>query len=547
MTIQELQQLIATRESERLEFKQWRDSVSFDGQKKFENRRCLLGYCVAIGNEGGGYLIIGVDNNGCIIGTGATLSNDFSKKIYDETGQKVEAEEVRDENSHRVLVVHIPPRPLGTLLKFAGVPLMRVGDSLEVMSDEEQRKALLEAQDDFSAEICPESSPQDIDVDALSATRGFYSEKNPGNAGIATESDDRFLTDLTLLRDDKLTYAGVILLAKKEFLDRHLAQAEISFEYRNNASDIQYVERIDFREPFILSIQKIWDKILSRQQIHQVQEGLFRADIPAYDEEVFREALFNAVCHRDYRQQGSVFIKQSPQCLEITNPGGFPNGVTAENIITFPATPRNRFLAESFQKIFRAVERSGQGADKIFRRTIEEGKGTPDYSASDASHVALKIPAMLEDGEFVQFLDKVTKEKHIALQSTDYVLLDAIRQGKTLPKETIEHLIEMRLLEAHGKTRGTRYILSSEFYNFSHQSGTRTRRIGLSRDYKKGLIIEHLRRHKTGTMEEFRQVLPDTRTIDITTMLAELKRAGVIKIARGKTRSALWSITKDYE
>ena len=415
MTIEELRKLIANHEHERVELKEWKTSISFDGKKRLENKRCLLGYCVAIGNEGGGHLVIGVDNHKHIVGTSAVLAADVSKKIYDETGQKVSFEEVRDEAGKKVIVVYIPRRPVGTLLRFAGVPLMRVGDSLEIMSDEEQRNILLEKQDDFSAEVCPESSVQDVDPDALRETRRLYAEKNPDNTAIVQESDEQFLSDLALIRDGKLTYAGVILLAKKGFLDRYLAQAEICFEYRNNVSDVQYVERIDFREPFILSTQKIWDKVFSRQQIHQVQEGLFRADIPAYDEEVFREALFNAVCHRDYRQQGSVYLKQSPQVLEITNPGGFPNGVTSENIITFPATPRNRFLAESFQKIFRAVERSGQGADKIFMRTIEEGKGTPDYSMSDTAHVVLKIPAMLEDGDFVRFIKKVANESRLSL------------------------------------------------------------------------------------------------------------------------------------
>ena len=98
MTSEELERLIAHHEDERVELKEWKDSIPFDGQKEFKNRRCLLGYCVAIGNEGGGYIIIGVKNNGNIIGTEARLADDVKKKIYDETGQKINIDEfsIRD-------------------------------------------------------------------------------------------------------------------------------------------------------------------------------------------------------------------------------------------------------------------------------------------------------------------------------------------------------------------------------------------------------------------------------------------------------------------
>ena len=540
MTIEELKKLIANRETEHVELKGWKPSIPFEGLEKFENRRCLLGYCVAIGNEGGGYLIVGVSDNGDIIGTSATLAVDAKKKVYDKTSQKIIVEEVRDEDNKRIIVVHIPSRPIGTLLKFAGVPLMRVDDSLEVMSDEEQRRILLEGQDDFSAEVCKGTTIMDVDPDAMQQLRWLHKEKNPGSEVVS--NDAQYLSDLQLLQDGMLTYAGVILLAKKEVIVRYLRQAEICFEYRNNRADIPSVERVDYREPFVFVAQKIGEKILSRQQMHQIQEGLFRTDIPAYDEEVFREALFNAVCHRDYRQQGSVFIKQSPEMLEISNPGGFPFGVTADNIITVQPTSRNALLAESFQRIFKGVERAGQGADKIFKNTIEEGKGSPDYSVSDHCHVVLKIPAMLEDRDFIRYLKRVAEERRIDLEATDYVLLDKIRRGEKMKKEQIAHLIEKWLLEAHGKTRGMQYVLSSDLYHYNHTVGTRTHRMGLSREYRKQIILEHLRRNKTGTMAEFMQALPETKRLDITNLLGELKKAGKIKKVSGKTRGAVWGL-----
>lgn len=546
MTLDELKKLIENHESERVELKEWKGSIPFDGQEKFENRKCFLGYCVALGNEGGGYLVIGVNDKKEIVGTGAQFADDAKKKIYDKTGQKIDIEEVFD-GERKVIVVKVSSRGIGRLLKFGVAPLMRVHDSLELMSDQEQSRILLEGQDDFSAKICKNSSVESLDGAAIARLRELYVQKNPSTR-IDGQSDTQLLQDLGLMKGIGVTNAGIVLLGKKEFLDEHLAQAEICFEYRNRADDIQFVDRVNYRKPFILSAQEIWDKVYSRQQVHQIQQGLFRTNIPAYNEEVFREALFNAVAHRDYSQQGSVYIKQSPEYLEISNPGGLPFGVTVENIVTAQSTPRNRLLSESFGRIFLGVERSGQGADKIFRNTIEEGKGEPDYSLSDNNFVVLRIPAMLQDENFIKYVDKVVKEKSKPISMSDLLLLEKVRKGekKGITIGSVKHLLEDGLIELHGRTRGAHYVLSSSYYSSIGKLGTRTRRIGLPRNTYKELILEHLRQQakkgKGGTMNEFIQVLPGIKRQDISNLLIELKKGERIKKISGTTVDAVWGL-----
>ena len=421
---------------------------------------------------------------------------------------------------------------------------MRVGESVEKMTDDVQTQILLEKQKDFSMQICEKSSLINVDKEALKRIRLLYQEKNPRNTSIKSLSDDQFLMDIGLLKQGKLTYSGVILIAHETFLDEEMPQVEICFEYRNKKVDIQYNERIDYRAPFILLVSKIWEKVLSRQQTYSFVDGLFRRDIPAFNEEVFREALFNAVCHRDYTQQGSIIIKQSPEEIEISNPGGFPQGVTAENIISVPSTPRNRNLAEMFQKIFKGVERSGQGADKIFRFTIEEGKGMPDYSNTDTFHVCLGIPASLKDGKFIQYLEKVIEDLQVSLSVEDIVLLEKIREGnfENITLKTVKHLLDMGLIELHGKTRGAKYILSDQYYKEIGALGERTRRIGLSRGKCKELILEHIRKYKSGRISEFTQIFPELKRTNIANFITELKNERKIKKGGGNTRGAYWII-----
>lgn len=545
MNLSELKKLIAQGESEKLEFKEWQKTISLFGQAKIAKRRCLLGYCVAIGNEGGGKLLIGVNNAGKIVGTKAELNvNKVAAKIFQATGQKIVIDEVLDQ-AKRVLVVQIPARPAGKFFKFAEVPLMRVGESLEVMTAAEQRKILLEDQVDFSAQVCPNSSLADVDPKALKELRKLYQEKHPADQTFATLSDEQFLTKFSLLRSGELTNAGVILLAKKVFLDSvYRDKTEICFEYRNQVGNLAANERKDYREPFVLVIAEIWDKILSRQQVHSFIDGPYRTDIPAFDAEVFREAFFNAVCHRDYTQKGPIFIKQAPEEIEIANPGGFPNGVNAQNIISVPSTPRNSLLAEVFQKILPGVERSGQGAAKIFRHTITQGKGLPSYAKSTNYHVILTLPAVLQDKNFFKYFAKVKQQKqNYNLSVPDLLLLEKIRAGQKagLNLKTVGHLLAEGLIELYGKTRGAKYILARKYYVETKKLGARTRRIGLSRAKCKELILEHIRKNKAGRMLEFQQIFPELKRMDLSNLLTELKKAQKIKKI-GSTRCAKWII-----
>ena len=86
-------------------------------------------------------------------------------------------------------------------------------------------------------------------------------------------------------------------------------------------------------------------------------DGLLRRDIPEYPEEAVREAVLNAVSHRDYRHGGSVFVRQYPRRIEIVSPGGFPPGISVENIID-RQSPRNRRIVDNFARCG-LVERAG--------------------------------------------------------------------------------------------------------------------------------------------------------------------------------------------
>ena len=149
------------RESEdHVEFKAARHEYPFAGGKRTEpkeRRRCVLGYIVALANEKGGRLVLGMADHYPheVVGSDFAEGNvgNLEDEIYTRLGIRVKVEELY-ENDLRIVVINVPSRPIGRLLKFEGVALMRVGESLREMSDTEMFSILSEQEPDFSAKIC---------------------------------------------------------------------------------------------------------------------------------------------------------------------------------------------------------------------------------------------------------------------------------------------------------------------------------------------------------------------------------------------------------
>jgi len=181
MTIEQLKRL---RESEdKVEFKEGRRNYPFNGgshKEQADRRKCFLGYVVALANEGGGMLVLGMADKTPhgVVGTDFGLGNigALEDETYVRLSIRVHIEELF-ERENRVLVTHVPSRPIGRLMKFEGVALMRTGDSLRNMSDEEMFSILSEQEPDFSARICPNLSLADLDDLAISKMKDAYSLK----------------------------------------------------------------------------------------------------------------------------------------------------------------------------------------------------------------------------------------------------------------------------------------------------------------------------------------------------------------------------------
>jgi len=272
-------------------------------------------------------------------------------------------------------------------------------------------------------------------------------------------------------RSSKFNYAALILLGKRDALREYLPNAEVIIEYRLDQSMISYTARKEFQEALFTVMDKIWAYInqpASNPLLH-VRHKFTIYDIPAFNEDVIREAVLNAIGHRLWRDLSSVVIKQYPDSINIINSGGFPYGVTKDNILTINSQPRNKRVMEVLEKTGQ-VERAGQGVDKMYYNCLMEGKPLPDYSQTDEYQVDLCLQAKIVDEAFYIFLKEVQFNRKDKLNVFDLLTLDKVRRGIStdLYEVSVEKLQREGLIKSQN-WRDKKYVLSDLYYEITKQ------------------------------------------------------------------------------
>ena len=557
-----IEQLKYCKESEdKVEFKKGEHgNVAYDGGSRLkpsERRRCILGYVTALCNEKGGSLVIGMEDKypHKVVGTrqNENSTGELEANIYRDTGIRPKIYELYEDEAEkkgRVLVIDVPPRPAGTVFKFEDVPLMRVGEELKPMSDEVYLNIIQENEPDFSQQICRDATLDDLDPDALSVLKEKYAKKQ-NNPIFLTLSNRQILSDLQLITDEGVTNAAVILLGKEDFIKRVYPQASVMLEYRHSESQITFDNRISYSQPFFIMIDRLWHDIDLRNGKFQIKEGPYIFDVPYFNEEVIRESINNAITHRDYTRHSETVIKQYPQKLIVTNAGGFPHGVTIDNILTVPSTPRNRLLADVLSKTG-IVERSGQGVDKIFYRTLSEGKEAPDYSGSDAFNVELILSAIIQDKAFALFIESVQQNlaEDNKLSVFEIVVLDKIRRNEkttALDKAVIKQLMDRNLIEKRGKTNGIHYILCRSYYEFTGNTAEYSKKSDWNTSQVTSIIIPFLTKYNKAKMGDFVKLLDGHLTRRQVRVYIQHMVDQNILTANGKGYGTYYEISNNYK
>lgn len=533
-SIQQVNQWLDALEGERFEFKEAKRSFEFDD---------LVRYLCALANEGGGRVLLGITDKRPRRVVGSSVwpqIESLRANLLAKIPLHIQVHEVHHPDG-RVLVIGVAGRPVGTPMKVDDRYWCRLGDKLTTMSEARLREVFAETGHDFSADVCSAAAFSDLDPVAIEQFRQRWIEKSP-NQALSAAAPLQLLRDAELMDGDRPTYAALALFGTRQALGRHLPQAEVIFEYRSSEAAGPAQQRLEYRQGFFTFADDLWKTINLRNDLQHYQDGLFVLDVPTFAERSVREAVLNAVSHRDYQLAGSVFVKQYSRRLVIESPGGLPFGITLDNLLDRQA-PRNRRISDALAKCG-LVERAGQGMNLMFEQSIRQGKRRPDFTGTDAWHVVVTLHGELRDVRLLRFLEGVGRETGISFAAHDLMLLDAIHQEQQVPagqRDALQRLKDLGIIESIGRGKGTHYLLARRFYAAIGEPGTYTRRRGLDVRANRQILLQHLRDAGTSgcAMSELQQVLPAISRHQIKSLLQALVREGAVSLV-GRRKGSRW-------
>jgi len=404
------------------------------------------------------------------------------------------------------------------------------------MPGERLREIIAESGHDFSADVCEGLSIDDLEDAAVEEFRQRWIDKS-GNGGLAGLSKEQLLTDIEATVDGQPTYAALVLFGSRTAAGRYLANAEVTYEYRSSNASGAAQARREFREGFFVWFDELWQLINQRNDLQHFQVGPFVLDVPTFHERGIREAVLNAVSHRNYQLGGNVFVRQYPDRIEVVSPGGLPVEVRLETIL-YRQSPRNRRIADIFTKCG-LVERSGQGMNLMFESAIQHSKSLPDFTGTDDYQVSITLQGIMQNPSFVRFLRQFDDDLKETLSTDEWLVLDRLSREGQLTDELV--LCTDRLLQEGMIVRAARgsFILAEDYYRFNGRGET-FRRLRENEELKESLESEIAEHAIDGCpISDLEDVLPGLSRKELRRLLDELRDERRVHL-RGEKRGARW-------
>jgi len=369
-------------EASRLEFKQ-------EGTTLKETGKLLSEAVICFANGSGGIIALGVSDD--LIGQeaflGTEIKPDTARRLIHERTRPPLTVEARLENHFGAsLLIITVPEGLEIHADTQGRAYRRIDRECLAMTPTEQARLREERQGfDWSAQPS-DRSIRDISAVAFESARRRLALLPDARREIARASDDDLLRSLGLIDSQgRLRRAGEVMLCDP----RPGSPSSILYQYRSTpGGEPSAVERLS--GPLIIAFLRALELVDARRNMTPITlpDGQ-QLGIQDFPDLAVREAVANAVIHRDYQLVGHVSIDHSRSALVVQSPGALVAGVTPENILTHPSKPRNMALTGAF-RILGLAEETGRGVDRIYREMIRAGGGIPRIEdGGDGVRVAL--------------------------------------------------------------------------------------------------------------------------------------------------------------
>lgn len=480
----------------------------------------LVEALVCLANTEGGELWLGVEDDGTPTGLHeahqnlAGLPGLVAARTSPSLAVTVEAFDIAGIRVARIAI----PKSVSDVATTAGMYLRRrlkqdgLPECVPMLPHERSSRANRFGLNDASAQAVAGATLADFDP--LERERLRQTVQRYGGDRVLLELDDEAMDGALgfTTRDEAgqrvPTLTGLLVIGRETALREKVPTHEFAFQ-------VLAREAVAFNEfrrfPLLKALDWLETNFRPYNPEKEIQIGLFRVPVPKVDMGAFREALANALVHRDYHRLSAVHVRLDDDGLTISNPGGLVEGVTLSNLLTTEPRPRNRTLADAMKRIG-IVERSGRGVDKIYRGMLRFGRPEPDYSRTDGNSVILRLATIAADEMFLKLVvDQEGRQSGDPLPMDSLIALAVLREHKRLDvdelarhiqrdtaraRRTLEQLVEAGLVEVHGNARSRNYTLSAEMYRARGDKLAYTRQVGFSKVQHPEMVLNYVRQHE---------------------------------------------------
>lgn len=386
---------------------------------------------------------------------------------------------------------------------YNGTEWIRVNESNTHLANyPDKRRALWNLQTDWSAQIVPEATIEDLDSEAIAKAREQYAEKHSTKprklAQIAGWDDTTFLNKAFVTIKGKITNAAILLLGLEESAALvSPAVAQISWFLNGKHNDPRGHEH--YGPPFLLNVDEILGQIRNLTLRELPGGTLFPKEIQQYDEFVIREALHNAIAHQDYAKQARAQVIEKPNSITLTNRGRFiPESV--EEVIERDAPPdryRNPFLVRAMVNL-NMIETEGGGIRRMYTSQASRYMPLPSFDISDPERVVVTIPGAVLDREYTRLL---MRRDDLTLRQV--FLLDKVQKGTPISRDDHKALRALGLVEG----RYPNPIIASSLAKATGKKARHIQQRGLDNRFYREMVLELVREHEPVTRKDIDDLL----------------------------------------
>jgi ATP-dependent DNA helicase RecG len=448
--------------------------------------------CVAFANARGGDIFYGVENNAKEPSPSqkipASVCDAYIKGVSNRTRNafvttKIEAHP----NGGDYFCVHVLSSAKSIASTSDGRYYLRIADeSKPMMPDDLVRLLPDKASFQWETQTSLKVPVNRADDKKLTAFLKGIRASDRVKDFIKNLDDDEIIENYSFAIDGFLSNLGILWIGRQQDRARLVYSPIVQFiKYDEGGEKVYKQSWDDYSLNPAELIEAIWTEIPEWKEYTELPDGLFRKQIPQYDEIIVRELLINALVHRPYTTGGDVFINHFPDHIEMRNPGRLPLGVSPQNILQ-KHVRRNELLAHVFHDL-KLMEKEGSGYDRMYETQLLQGKEPPIVSEDDDS-VSVRINRGVIKNDLISFLGAIdqkfelTSRERIAMgliaQHTSLTALEFSKllqlDGEDRLRNWISKLLSREIIISKGRSRGTEYFINPLILrsNGSHVSTT---------------------------------------------------------------------------